>query len=58
MQDVRSCYCLDDYMSSEISSLIFQVNKQVNLGLLGIEHHLSYMKPDNFTFTLTFGYLQ
>jgi len=46
-------HCLDDYNSPEIRSLNSQVNEQANSGLQHIKGQLSYMKPDNFRFTLS-----
>ena len=46
-------YCLDEYSAAEVRSLNSQVNEQANLGLQRIKGHLSYMKPDNFRFTLS-----
>ena len=45
-------YCLDEYNTAEVRSLNSQVNEQANSGLQRIKGHLSYMKPDNFRFTL------
>ena len=46
-------YCLDEYNTAEVTSLNSQVNEQANSGLQRIKGHLSYMKPDNFRFTLS-----
>ena len=46
-------YCLDEYNTAEVRSLNSQVNEQANSGLQRIKGHLSYMKSDNFRFTLS-----